>query len=175
MQSHSSRIRRSLSPFLIFAALTLAAGSIPAASVRAQSAPVPTPESVLGYRVGADRKLADWGEITGYFAKLAAATPAVSIETLGQSTMGKPLIAAIISTPENVRRREEIFAAQRRLADPRMLKPAEEAALYAHQPAVLVIQCNIHADEIASSQMAMELAYRLATNDTLQAELSTRW
>ena len=34
-----------------------------------------------------------------------------------------------------------------------------------------MIQCNIHSDEIASSQMAMELAYRLATNDTLQAEL----
>ena len=70
-----------------------------------------------------------------------------------------------------MKRREEIFAAQRKLADPRILKSADEAALYAHQPAVLVIQCNIHSDEIASSQMAMELAYRLATNDTLQAEL----
>jgi hypothetical protein len=171
MQSPSSRVRRSFSPFLFVAALTLAAGSIPAARARAQGERVPTPESVLGYRVGADRKLADWGEITGYFAKLAAASPAVSIETLGKSTMGKPLIAAIVSTPENVRRREEIFAAQRQLADPRILKSADEAALYAHQPAVLVIQCNIHADEIASSQMVMELAYRLATNDTLQAEL----
>jgi hypothetical protein len=171
MQSPSSRVRRSFSPFVFVAALTLVAGSIPAASARAQGTRVPTPESVLGYRVGADRKLADWGEITGYFAKLAAASPAVSIETLGKSTMGKPLIAAIVSTPENVRRREEIFAAQHQLADPRILKSADEAALYAHQPAVLVIQCNIHADEIASSQMVMELAYRLATNDTLQAEL----
>jgi len=126
---------------------------------------------VLGYRVGADRKLADWSQIVGYFEKLAAATPAVSIQTLGKTTMGKPLIAAIISTPDNVRRREEIFAAQRELADPRILNAADEATLYAHQPAVLVIQCNIHSDEIASSQMAMELAYRLATNDTLQAEL----
>ncbi|MEP7067330.1 MAG: M14 family zinc carboxypeptidase, partial [Gemmatimonadota bacterium] len=170
MQSPRPRIRRSMS-CLFYAALTLAAGSISAASVRAQGAQVPTPESVLGYRVGADRKLADWGEITSYFAKLAAATPAVSIETLGTSTMGKPLIAAIISTPENVKRREAIFAAQRTLADPRTLEAADEAALYAKQPAVLVIQCNIHSDEIASSQMAMELAYRLATNDTLQAEL----
>jgi hypothetical protein len=70
-----------------------------------------------------------------------------------------------------VKAREAIFAAQRKLADPRVLKTADEASLYAHQPAVLVIQCNIHSDEIASSQMAMELAYRLATNDTLQAEL----
>ncbi len=171
MQSPSPRVRCSLSPSAVLAALTLASGSIPAASVRAQAARVPTPESVLGYRVGADRKLADWGEITGYFARLAAATPAVFIETLGKSTMGQSLIAAIVSTPENVRRREDIFAAQRQLADPRILKASDEGALYANQPAVLVIQCNIHADEIASSQMVMELAYRLATNDTLQAEL----
>lgn len=81
------------------------------------------------------------------------------------------MIAAIISTPENVRRRKEIFAGQRDLADPRKLSGAREDSLYSHQPAVMVIQCNIHSDEIASSQMAMELAYRLATNDTLQAEL----
>jgi zinc carboxypeptidase len=171
MQSPRPRTIRPFPHFALLAALTLAPGFVPVASVRAQGTSVPTPESVLGYRVGADRKLADWGEITGYFAKLAAATPAVSIETLGKSTMGKPLIAAIVSTPENVKRREEIFAAQRKLADPRILRSSDETALYARQPAVLVIQCNIHADEIASSQMVMELAYRLATNDTLQAEL----
>ncbi|MEO8878908.1 MAG: M14 metallopeptidase family protein, partial [Gemmatimonadaceae bacterium] len=162
---------RSCSLIALVISSTLASGFTPAASVLAQGSAVLTPRSVLGYQVGADRKLADWNEIVGYFGKLAAASPAVSIETLGQTTMGKPLIAAIVSTPENVKRREEIFAAQRRLADPRILKTAEEVELYAHQPAVLVIQCNIHSDEIASSQMAMELAYRLATNDTLQAEL----
>ena len=174
MQSSSSRARRSRSFFSIFAfvaLVTLASGLVPAASVLAQGSTVPTPASVLGYRVGADRKLADWNEVVGYFGKLAAATPAVSIETLGKTTMGKPLIAAIISTPENVKAREAIFAGQRKLADPRVLKTADESEMYAHQPAVLVIQCNIHSDEIASSQMAMELAYRLATNDTLQAEL----
>ncbi|GAC1479692.1 MAG: M14 family metallopeptidase [Gemmatimonadaceae bacterium] len=38
-------------------------------------------------------------------------------------------------------------------------------------PAVVVIQCNIHSSEIASSQMAMELAHRLATVDKLQRQL----
>jgi hypothetical protein len=37
-----------------------------------------------------------------------------------------------------------------------------------------MISCNIHATEIASSQMAMELAHRLATNDTLQRALDRR-
>ncbi len=170
MPSFSLRAR-SCSLIALVVSSALASGFIPAASVLAQGSAVPTPQSVLGYQVGADRKLADWNEILGYFGKLAAASPAVSIQTLGKSTMGKPLFAAIISTPENVRNREAIFAAQRKLADPRNLKSADEAAFYAHQPAVLVIQCNIHSDEIASSQMAMELAYRLATNDTLQEEL----
>ncbi|MDQ2931328.1 MAG: M14 family metallopeptidase [Gemmatimonadota bacterium] len=170
MPSPSTRAR-SCSLIALVVSSALASGCIPAASVLAQGPTVPTPQSMLGYQVGADRKLADWNEILGYFGKLAAASPAVSIQTLGQTTMGKPLIAAIISTPENVRNRDAIFAAQRSLADPRILKRADEVALYAHQPAVLVIQCNIHSDEIASSQMAMELAYRLATNDTLQAEL----
>ncbi len=165
-----SRARSARSLISFAASFTLASGLVPA-GVLAQGSSIPTPESVLGYRVGADRKLADWPQIVGYFEKLAAATPAVSIETLGKTTMGKPLFAAIVSTPENVKRREEIFAAQRKLADPRILNSEDEASLYAHQPAVLVIQCNIHSDEIASSQMAMELAYRLTTNDTLQAEL----
>ncbi len=172
MPSLWSRARSAGSLSFCAASFALASGFVPA-GVFAQSGAVPTPASVLGYRVGADRKLADWPQIIGYFETLAAATPAVSIETLGKTTMGKPLIAAIISTPENVRRRQEIFSAQHRLADPRILKTAEESALYAHQPTVLVIQCNIHSDEIASSQMAMELAYRLATNDTLQAELKS--
>lgn len=167
-----SRARSARSLISFAATFTLASGLVPA-SVFAQGRSTPTPESVLGYRVGADRKLADWPQVVGYFERLAAATPAVAIETLGKTTMGKPLIAAIISTPENVKRREEIFAAQRKLADPRILKSADETALYARQPAVLVIQCNIHSDEIASSQMAMELAYRLATNDTLQVELKS--
>jgi hypothetical protein len=60
-----------LSAFLLCS--TLASGLVPAASVLAQGAVgVPLPESVLGYRVGADRKLADWSKVSGYFGKLAA-------------------------------------------------------------------------------------------------------
>jgi hypothetical protein len=78
---------------------------------------------------------------------------------------------AAISTPQNVRRLDEIRANQAKLADPRRLSAADEAALVATQPTVVLISCNIHATEIASSQMAMELAHRLATNDTLQRQL----
>ncbi|HKG96063.1 MAG TPA: M14 metallopeptidase family protein [Gemmatimonadaceae bacterium] len=138
---------------------------------RAQSAGVLTPREQLGFGVGEDRKLADWAQITGYFARLAAASPAVRVDTLGPTTQGRPLIVATISTPENLRRLDEIRALQARLADPRTLSADDERRAAAGQPLVVMITCNIHSSEIASSQMAMELAHRLATVDTLQGYL----
>jgi hypothetical protein len=158
--------RRPFSVACLAAALALPAR----AQLPAPSTP-PAPSAGLGITVGADRTLADWGQITGYFAKLAAASPAVKLDTLGPTTNGLPFVVAAISTPANVRRLEQIRANQARLADPRRLDAADEAALARTQPAVVLISCNIHATEIASSQMAMELAYRLATNDTLQGYL----
>ncbi len=136
----------------------------------AEAQRVPAPREVLGFEVGADRTLADWGQITDYFTRLAA-SPAVDVDTLGRTTNGQPFLAVTISHPDNMRRLEEIRAREARLADPRQLSPGDEADIVRTQPAVLLISANIHATEIASSQMVMELAHRLATNDTLQAVL----
>lgn len=129
------------------------------------------PREHLGFEVGADRKLADWPQITAYFARLAASSRSVHVDTLGPSTNGAPFIVTTISSPENIARLPAIRAGQALLADPRRLTPEDERRLLRDQPAVILINCNIHATEIASSQMAMELAWRLATNDTLQRHL----
>jgi hypothetical protein len=149
----------------------LLAAAAPLARVGGQGGPVPTPSQALGITVGADRVLADWPQITGYFARLAAASPRVRVDTLGPTTQNRPMIMATITSPENMRRLDEIRRNQARLADPRGLSAADEARLVAEQPAVVMISCNIHANEIGSSQMAMELGHRLATNDTLQRAL----
>ncbi|HEX4935710.1 MAG TPA: M14 family metallopeptidase [Gemmatimonadaceae bacterium] len=152
-------------------ALALAAASllVGAADTAAAQA-IPHPRDVLGHEVGADRKLADWGQIGDYFTRLAA-SPAVKVDTLGVTTAGLPFLAVTISHPDNMRRLEAIRADEARLADPRTLAPADEARLVRTQPAVVLISNNIHGSEIGSSQMSMELAWRLATNDTLQAAL----
>src|SRR5687767_10703133 len=93
------------------------------------AAQLPAPREHLGFEVGADRQLADWGQIVGYFGKLAAASPEVELDTLGPSTQGRPLIVATITSAENMRKIESIRAAQRRLADPRSLTADEERAL----------------------------------------------
>ena len=153
--------------FLTLLVMLAAPGALPA--LRAQ--PIPSPSAALGIPVGADRTLADWTEINRYFTTLATASPMVQLDTLGRTTQGRPMLLATISSVANIRKIEAIRSAQRRLADPRQLRLQDEARLVAEQPAVVVIQCNIHSTEIASSQMAMILAHRLATNDTLARAL----
>jgi hypothetical protein len=159
----SSALSRALS-------LTLAATLCGTAGI-AQRVPVPTPSDVTGLPIGADRTLADWPQILRYFVTLAQQSPSVKLDTIGRSTQGKPMIVAAISTPENIRRLDAILAAQRRLADPRRLSTAAEDSLAAATPVVIWINCNLHSSEIASSQMAMELAHQLVTTDSLQRAL----
>ncbi len=161
-------------------ALTLSAATVSAAAlattlhaqpIRPVSG-VPTPSAHIGIEVGADRVLADWPQITSYFSALARAVPQqIKLDTLGRTTQGKPFVVAAISSTRNIARLEQIRTTQARLADPRGLSAGDEARLRADQPTVIFISCNLHSNEIGASQMAMELAYRLATVDTLQRQL----
>src|SRR5882724_11876246 len=85
---------------------------------------IPSPRSVLGFNPGDDRTVADWKQITDYFARLDKASDRVQLQTIGQSTLGRTMIAAFISAPENIRSLEKYKDIQARLADPR-LNPAD--------------------------------------------------
>ena len=135
------------------------------------AAQVPTPESVLGFRVGADSQLASWRQIGDYFHRLAAASPMVRVDSVGPTTQGRPYLLITISDSANLARRDSLMAVQRRLADPRGLDSAGESRLVASQPAVILVSCSVHSTEIAASQMSMELAWRLVTDTALSSAL----
>jgi hypothetical protein len=121
-----------------------------------------SPEEVLGFQVGADRKLADWSQIAGYFRELSRASDRVVLEELGETTEGKPFLMAIISDPANLKDLENFRQIQKRLADPRSLPEGPEGEIEAGKVVVLVT-CSIHSTEIAAAQMSLEFAYEMAT------------
>jgi hypothetical protein len=127
------------------------------------AAQVPSPSQFLKMEVGADRTLADFKQIKSYFRALDAASPRVEIEVLGKTVLGEDLVMAVISSEENLRNKEKIKAAAKRLADPRGLSDAEADAIVRDGKAIVLVTCNIHSTEIAASQMAMEWAHALAT------------
>ena len=129
-------------------------------------AQVPSPQSVLGFRPTDDRTIADWAQISGYFARLDAASGRIAIKEIGKTTLGKPLLVAFISSPENIRNLERYRRVSARLADPRTIRDAaEREQLIKNGKTIVSISCSIHSTEIVASQMSMNLAYELATSN----------
>ena len=128
--------------------------------------------------VGADYKLARWETITDYLRSLAANTDRIILEDRGKTTEGLDFVLVLISSPENLANLDRYKAIQRKLADPRsQLKPDQVPPsgevpaldwLCQEGKAVVMINCNLHSTEVASSQMSIELAYELVTADTPQ-------
>src|ERR1700733_3499979 len=137
-----------------------------AAFVATAQQKITSPEAAFGFKPGADRKLADWSELTAYFKRLGTESNRIHYEEVGKTTEGRPFIAVTISSAENLAHLERYKEIQRKLADPRITSPEEARQLITEGKTVLVVTCNVHSTEIASSQSATEFAYQLATGDT---------
>lgn len=126
--------------------------------------PLQTPEQFLGFKPGSDRNLAHYNRIKAYFELLAKDSPRVRTVTLGKTTMGNDLFMALISSEANLKDMEKYTDITRRLAQGEAAA-AEAEQLAATGKAVVVVTCNLHSTEIASSQMSMDLGYRLAAGE----------
>lgn len=135
-----------------------------AASGQEKAAAIPSPRSMLGFTPGDDRTVADWRQISDYFASLDKASDRVSVQTIGETTLQRPLMAAFISQPDNLRDLQKYREIQQRLADPRTVPDeATRDRLVREGRTVVAISCSIHSTEIVASQMSMQLAYELAS------------
>ena len=125
----------------------------------------PTPESVFGHPMGADRQLVRWPALVEYFRSLADASDRVRFEELGKDSGEQPMVLLTISSPDNLARLEEIRAGQQRLADQRGLGDDERAALIAAGKAIVLVTCSVHGNEVGGTQMTPELVHDFVTRD----------
>jgi len=129
------------------------------------SAQVLPPEDYLGKPIGADGVLADYAEMVAYFAYLDSVSDWIDVVTIGKSTLGNELIMAIATSPEVAAEIQTHRSIARKLRDARI--SLSEAERYASQGKVILLDmCAIHSDEAASTQMALRLAYRIASGDS---------
>ena len=125
-----------------------------------------SPEEFLGHKPGADRKLADYNQIQAYFQKLDEESERLKVLTIGKTTLGKPMIMAVITTEANMADLDTYRGITKKLRDARDLTPEDAKKLAKEGKTILLITCSLHATEIAASQMSMELAYKLITGHT---------
>jgi len=131
------------------------------------STTVPTPLKVLGYVPGTLGRLSYVAELTRYFDALAAAAPnRVKRFSLGKSEEGRESIVVAISDEANIANLEQNRLALGRLADPRGLSATDRARLIKEAKPTYWLSGSIHSPETGSPEMLMELAYRLAVDES---------
>jgi hypothetical protein len=127
---------------------------------------VPAPDTYLGHIVGAPDVLDHVAEINGYMRLLASRSPRVRVFSMGHSEEGREMILVAIADEATLRNLDRYRAVTARLADPRGLSDAEAKALVDEGKPIYWADGSIHSPETGSPEMLMELAYRLAVEDT---------
>ena len=129
---------------------------------------VPTPEVVLGDVAGAPGILPYAEDVYKYMLLLEKASPRVKVFSIGKTEEGREMIAVAVSSPENLKNLDENRARLAKLADPRTIKldDAEADRIVAQSVPVYYITGTIHSPETGAPTALMELAYRLAVDES---------
>jgi hypothetical protein len=158
--------RRHLLRLVCSLLLVLWTASSAPVSARHSGAPITPPGRFAGHRIGEDRKLVKYPAIVEYLERLALESDRVRVVDIGRTTLGNRMVAAVISSPANLRASDEYRDIARRLRGARGLDENQARQLSERGKAIVAVTLNLHSTEIGSSQMALELAYRLASDDS---------
>ena len=132
------------------------------------STTVPTPEKVLGDVSGAPNMLPYAEDVYKYFRLLAASSPRVQVFTIGHSEEGREMIAVAIADESLLKGAKENEERLGKLADPRTIgmDDAKAKPLIDSSYPVYYITGTIHSPETGAPTALMEMAYRLAVDDS---------
>ena len=93
---------------------------------------VPSPKDVLGYHIGAPRKLTYYADILKYYRALEKALPGrVKVETIGKSDENRELVVVWVSSDANMKAIKTNRDNLAKLADPRGLNDTQIQGLIA--------------------------------------------
>jgi hypothetical protein len=132
------------------------------------SSTVPTPKAVLGDIAGAPTKLPYASEVYTYMRMLEKATPRVKVFSIGTTEEGREMIAVAVASDELMAKLQQNDAQLAKLADPRTIALNDTLAeqIAATAAPVYYITGTIHSPESGAPTALMELAYRLAVDDS---------
>jgi hypothetical protein len=129
---------------------------------------VPTPASVLGNVAGAPDMLPYAEDVYKYFRLLEKSSPRVKVVTIGHTEEGREMIAVAVADESLLKTQKENDQRLASLADPRTIGLDDKKAqlLVDQSYPVYYITGTIHSPETGAPTALMELAYRLAVDDS---------
>ncbi|WP_245846046.1 M14 family metallopeptidase [Longibacter salinarum] len=121
---------------------------------------IPTPQDVIGHRIG--ERHTRPAQVVDYFQAVADASDRVSLESHGRTYEGRRLIHAIVTSPENQGRLDEIKSANQQLSSsPASVSDSDLESM----PAVVMMGYSIHGDEASGTEASILLLYHLAAGN----------
>ncbi|HVZ47772.1 MAG TPA: M14 family zinc carboxypeptidase, partial [Gemmatimonadaceae bacterium] len=130
---------------------------------------VPTPKAVLGDIAGAPTKLPYSAEVYDYMRRLAKAAPnRVKVWSIGKTEEGREHLLVAVASEKLIANLDANKAMTAQLADPRKINfdDAKAAKLISQVAPAYYITGTIHSTEAGAPTALMELAYRLAVDES---------
>ena len=127
---------------------------------------VPSPKDVLGYHVGTEKKLTYWADQQKFYRALEKALPGrVKTSVVGKTEEGREIMIVYVTSDANLKNVDQNRHNMRKIADPRGLSASDAQRLIASTKPHYHLSAGLHSGETNTSEMLMELTYRLAVSE----------
>ena len=153
MIGFSPRVVRVLAALALSPAISVAQGRIT------------SPAAHFGRAIGSDYFLVNYSRMLDYWRKLDRESDRMRLVNIGTTAEGRPMVMAIVTSPENHRRLGRYQEISRRLARAEGLSDDQARALAAEGKAVVWIDGGLHATEVLGSQQLIQTAYELVSGN----------
>jgi hypothetical protein len=130
------------------------------------SAEVPSPMDHFGTIIGAPDILHTTTDIYGYMRALESASLRVAVRAIGKTEENRDMIEVVIADENTIADLERYRGYLNAIADPRGISDEEAQALLADAKPVYYVMAGLHSPETGPPEMVMELAYRLAVEES---------
>jgi hypothetical protein len=127
---------------------------------------VPTTKDVLGNYAGAPKKLTHTADLAKYYRALAAASKRVKVMPAGLTDEGRECLVIAVSDEDTIRDLDRYKGYLARLADPRGLSADQAKQIIGQAKPIYMFTGGLHSAETGPPEMLMELAYRVAVEDS---------
>src|ERR1041385_7238830 len=128
---------------------------------------VPSPDKILGYAIGEPGHLTYTKDLYRYYRELAKATTRVKVFSAPEkSEEGREQLLVAVGDEATIAKLDRYKEITAKLADPRKINEAEAEQLVGEGKVFYWASGSIHSPETGSPEMLMELAYRLAVEES---------
>ena len=136
----------------------------------ASVAQVQSPEQFLGYEIGADYRLCNYTDMVRYFRDIESATDRVKLVQIGKTSYGQDMLMAVITSPENHQRLEELRKIAVRLCHARDEDEGAAQELITKGKPFVWIDAGLHSTESIAGQNIIELVWQMASREDAEVE-----